>query len=348
MFPRTKVRGRPAPLLHHVQVDEHGYRSAVTEWRPEGRAAATAVFVHATGFHSRCWDQVIQHLPSVHCFCVDLRGHGQSDKPKPQCGFYAWSLLAEDLATVLQHFRIGNAIGIGHSCGGWVVAHAAHSDVMLFSALLLVDPVIFPAQMYKEWQPPANPNPMEGRFPFVARRRNEFTSAQEMYDRLKEKGSYKSWRAECLADYCAFGLLPASQISSSTAWCDSSVAHNSNVGDPACLVLACPPWAEVATYGGSASHSDRERYQDITIPVTILRGQRRPASSGDQPDFNNSPTDPDLWKLFASKELIRDISLPMTHFIPMQSPEVVVQHLVNLATRAGIQDVFSMLLNSHL
>lgn len=42
------------------------------------------VIVHATGYHSRCYDHMISCLnPAMRCVCIDLRGHGGSSKPKP-------------------------------------------------------------------------------------------------------------------------------------------------------------------------------------------------------------------------------------------------------------------------
>ena len=52
---------------------------AVTEWLPTiaTEDSKKVVLLHATGFHSRCWDEVVRRLdPTVHCIGIDLRGHG--------------------------------------------------------------------------------------------------------------------------------------------------------------------------------------------------------------------------------------------------------------------------------
>ena len=36
------------------------------------------LLLHATGFHSRCWNQVVKHLPGRHIYAADLRFHGAS------------------------------------------------------------------------------------------------------------------------------------------------------------------------------------------------------------------------------------------------------------------------------
>ena len=49
------------------------------EWGAPG-PEPTIVLIHATGFHARCWDQVVKALPGRHVLALDLRGHGRSGK----------------------------------------------------------------------------------------------------------------------------------------------------------------------------------------------------------------------------------------------------------------------------
>ena len=63
----------------------------------------------------------------------------------------------------------------------------------------------------------------------------------------------------------------------------------------------------------------------ISIPVTILRAKQR---QGDRTelDFTASPTWPELAKKFQNGT---DVYLPeLTHFIPMQSPKLVADYLL--------------------
>ena len=48
----------------------------VNEWPGRGDPV---LLLHATGFHSRCWDHIARQLPDVHIYAVDLRYHGGSD-----------------------------------------------------------------------------------------------------------------------------------------------------------------------------------------------------------------------------------------------------------------------------
>src|SRR5438552_6879796 len=107
-------------------------------------------FCHATGFHARCWDQVIARLPGRHCFALDSRGHGRSSKPAPP---YSWRNVGEDVAHVAGNLGLSGAIGVGHSMGGHAVTLAAALAPSAFSELLLLDPVIRPeAEYVGTWQ----------------------------------------------------------------------------------------------------------------------------------------------------------------------------------------------------
>src|SRR5712675_2409325 len=63
------------PVEHRFPVN--GIEIALWEWPG---ADPAVFFCHATGFHARCWDQVVAHLPARHCYAIDARGHGHSSK----------------------------------------------------------------------------------------------------------------------------------------------------------------------------------------------------------------------------------------------------------------------------
>ncbi len=76
----------------------------------------------------------------------------------------------------------------------------------------------------------------------------------------------------------------------------------------------------------------RNRYIEIRVPTTILRAERGllpdGPSNSETGDFSTSPTDPDLVNLFAAG-VAKDIHLKdgMTHFIPMQRPDLVANYI---------------------
>jgi hypothetical protein len=79
---------------------------------------------------------------------------------------------------------------------------------------------------------------------------------------------------------------------------------------------------------------------EIRAPTIILRAEKATSSTGApnsvSGDFSTSPTDPDLVKLFAPG-VAKDVHLKdgMTHFIPMQNPDLVAGHIGSLLLSAA-------------
>jgi lipase len=247
------------------------------------------VFVHATGFHGRCWDEVIRHMPGRRCLAVDMRGHGRSDKPAPP---YHWRAFGQDLAALLHAHDMHGAVGVGHSMGGHSLTLAAALMPDAWSQLVLIDPVILPPERY------TGPHPVEH---FAARRRNRWSSPDEMFARFAPRSPFNRWKPAVLRDYCTYGLLPAPD------------------GDG--YVLACPPHIEADIYRHS---TDANIYPDIAqvrMPVTVVRAGQ--PTTLDTWNMDGSPTAPDLAAAFPHG---RDLHLPTyTHFLPMEDPARVAQ-----------------------
>lgn len=277
------------PIEHSLAVN--GSALTVFEWSGTG---TPLLFVHATGFHARCWDQVIAALPGRHCYAVDMRGHGRSAKPAPP---YRWDAFASDLVELGDQLGLRGAIGIGHSMGGHSATLAAALQPSLFAKLLLLDPTILRPERYTE-------HALEEEH-FAARRRNQWDSVEAMFDRFKDRAPFASWNRAVLRDYCEFGLLPAP------------------AGDG--LVLACPPAIEASIYQHGNVTNIYPHLASIEIPVQIVRAGRE--STGLQ-DMSASPTAPDLVRHFRNAQ---DLCLPAhSHFIPMEAPELVAQWIREL------------------
>lgn len=274
------------------QAHVNGVGLQVWEWPGDG---PTVFFAHATGFHGRCWDRVIERLPGVHAYAVDMRGHGRSEKPEPP---YPWVNFGRDVAALGRHLGLDGALGVGHSKGGHAVTFAASLEPGLFAKLLLVDPVIGPRMTH--------PPRMGDGDHFAARRRNEWASADEMFERFSGRPPFSNWDPAVLRDYCEYGLLP------------------NPAGEG--FVLACPPRIEAATYAGAYTIDIYPAIESLTIPVRVLRARAR--TEGGPMDMSSSPTAPDLASHFEHGE---DVYLPeYSHFIPMEDPGLVARHVLEL------------------
>lgn len=301
-----------------------GVSLAVHEWHlgAQSEPAVQMVLAHGTGFHGHCWDAALRRMhSSVRAFSIDMRGHGHSESPPPP---YPWQSFSHDVADVCAAFGTSSAplIGVGHSKGAYSIARAASEDPSLFSAVVLVDPVIFPAWVY------AFPE-FFGSAHFAQKRRRHFASAEAMEAALGSKGLYAAWDREAVRDYCAHGLR--------------STASDSGSGSGR-LELACAPEVEASIYLTSTQPEAniRDQLARITCPVTLVRA--RAAFPPDPPqgsdaggvaamDMTGSPTDPHLAVCFTGAPLTEIVRADLSHCIPMEAPRTTAEILDAAAAR---------------
>ena len=258
----------------------------------------TILFCHATGFHARCWDQVIARVPDRRCLAIDMRGHGRSSKPALP---YRWRYFGEDLSEVVRAIGLSGALAVGHSMGGHAAVLAAANVPEAFAGLLLLDPVLLTRGYYSD-----DPRPEH----FARKRRNTWASWQEMFERFRERPPFVQWDPAVLRDYCEFGLLP--------------------VPDGNGLVLACPPEVEASVYEHT-SETDADIYAEasrVDVPVEVIRSARQMGREPTPLDMGASPTAPDLATHFKRG---RDLKTEYSHFLPMEAPEFVAERIVSFA-----------------
>lgn len=281
------------PIVHQISINDVSLR--VYEW--EGTGDPT-LFLHATGFHSRCWDQVILQLPGAHVFAIDVHFHGGSSDD----GVVDWSRFPPDISQLIEHLQLENITGVGHSMGGCVIARVAASMPDKFKQLVLIDPVIMGPNPHNEFtRSPKSLSPTEHP---VAFRKNDWQSSEEMYNRFKSKPPFNTWADEVLRDYCEHAL---------------DEEHSDGRRQ-----LACKPVNEAAFYLSSMGYEVmRDEIESIRTPTTILRAP--PPIVGEELDFSASPTWPEL---ASAMQCARDVFLEdLNHFIPMQNPLLVADYV---------------------
>ena len=277
-------------------VVEHRFAAPAGEicWFEWGatNAKPTLLLLHATGFHARCWDATVAALPDdQHIIALDIRGHGRSYRPD---SLSDWTAAADDVVAFVAAHCDGPVAAVGHSMGGYVAARAAAIAPDRFARLLLVDPVMLTPENYAREPDGAGGLPADHP---VARRRNAWNSAVQMTAHFANREPYVHWRPDVLADYCSYGLVPATG------------------GEG--FELACSPMMEASAYMGAWRNNPYEWIRDVQCPTLILRA--RNAERKGAMDFSSSPTAPDLWKCFPDAS---DLHWPdVSHFIPMEVPE---------------------------
>lgn len=269
----------------------------VFEWGRPVEDKPSLFLAHATGFHARCWDEILRRIGDAHAFAIDQRGHGRSTGS----AVADWASFGEDLAQLAGELGGGPFFGVGHSMGGYALTAAAALHPDRFDRLLLIDPVIGAPEDYGD--PAAWPDDAEHP---TARRRARFASPEEMIDRFRDRPPYAGFTPEVLTDYCRFGLLPEPG------------------GDG--FTLACPPPVEASIYRTARTRAGIHRAaRNLDLPVEIVR-MKEPAPDRDAMDFSSSPTWPGLAALFPRA---RELHLPdRSHFLPMESPQMVADWLV--------------------
>jgi pimeloyl-ACP methyl ester carboxylesterase len=271
------------PQLHMTRVGE--IELATWEWNGDARGdTPSLIFAHATGFHGRVWDAVIEQFAGRHVLSLELHGHGRSGGELVQ----HWREMAIETRAVLEAFDVSNSHGIGHSMGGHTLLQVASDAPALFDQLTLFDPVIVEPEWYESGElsfDDSQPHP-------AIRRKREFASADAMFDRFKDRDPYSLYDPRVLRDYCEYGLLAE--------------------GDA--FTLACAPEVEASVYGSSRSNAGIiDAARAVEIPVNVVRAKRT-----DFGDFKSSPTWPEL---AAQMKQGTDTYRPdMTHFHPFQDP----------------------------
>ena len=277
---------RPPPATRTFPVN--GIDLAVHEWAPVSgdREAVPLVFAHATGFHGRVFDAIIEQFPAHRVHAIDLRGHGQSGGGPID----DWRLVASDVAGFLEQAGISGAIGIGHSMGAHTLLQVAADHPAAFARLVLFDPVILAPDYYRASETlftADNPHP-------AIRRKRDFASPQAMMERFRARDPYCLFDARVFADYCTYGLVPAP----------------SGEG----MELACAPEVEASVYASSRSNGTiLEAAKRVDVPVLVVRAQMT-----DLQDFKSSPTWPELAAVLPRGT---DLHRPdRTHFHPFEDP----------------------------
>jgi pimeloyl-ACP methyl ester carboxylesterase len=207
--------------------------------------APPVLFAHATGFHGRCFDPVVHHLGSAfHCMSFDFRGYGDSTLPNDWS--VRWSAYGDD-ALVAARYCAHRApiIAAGHSMGAAALVMAALREPQLFAALILYEPIIFPA----EYRLHDGPNPLAAG---ARRRRTTFPSRDEALANFATKPPLNVFHHDALHAYVEYGFRD---------------------DEHGTVTVKCSPEHEARTYESGAVHETWDQLGALTVPVWLVSGE---------------------------------------------------------------------------
>ena len=210
-----------------------------------GGTGPPLVLAHATGFHARVWDPLVDQLADLfRCVGFDQRGHGGT--PAPPDGDFDWRGFALDALAVVDTAALGRPFGFGHSAGATALLLAELARPGTFRALYCYEPVVAPPG------PGPFPAPPGRDLAAGARRRREvFPSRQDAYEHFGAKPPLSLLAPAVLRAYVDHGF--------------EDLAGGG-------VRLRCRAEHEARTYEGGMSHGAWGRLGEISCPVTVACG----------------------------------------------------------------------------
>jgi pimeloyl-ACP methyl ester carboxylesterase len=282
-----------------IRLPDSSLEIALTDW---GGSGPLALLHHANGFCGAMWAPVAEKLrPAYHVVAVDARGHGDSGKPEG-AEAYAWPRFGEDVAAVGRALLAETgetriALGLGHSFGGTSLLMASADAPELFDRLVLADPVMPPPIAASATDPERRNR--GGRLAEKARqRRGVFESRDVARAIWSEKPMFQAW------DPRAFELYLT---------CALEERHDGSVA------LKCRNEIEAAIFDNGADMDAWAIAARVTRPTLLLW-----AETGDFPR--------PVFEAVASRMPdARIVDAPTGHFVPMESPDFVVEQALAFA-----------------
>ncbi len=121
-------------------IERNGIRLAYDD---RGAGEPIMVFVHGWTCNRSFFAPQAEHFARRHrVVSVDLRGHGESDKPNEP---YLIGAYADDIAYLIDQLGLGKVVAVGHSSGGLAVLQLAASHPHCVAAIVMVEPGPFVA-----------------------------------------------------------------------------------------------------------------------------------------------------------------------------------------------------------
>ncbi|KAF9925911.1 hypothetical protein FBU30_004375 [Linnemannia zychae] len=268
MSASTTIRSGFKIIHHVVPASTPSFRLACNNYRRTtplitkdslGVSTPPIIFTHANGFHKEIWEPVISRLSSPWAnsdmYAFDCRNQGDSavlNKSVLEKQFN-WYSYAEDILKIVDTFGLKKTIGIGHSFGASAFILAEVMRPGTFSAIVAVDPTMFPKEV--NMSASFDDHPMAQ---LTIKRRDTWKSREECKANLLKKKFFSAWHPEALDLYIEHGMLDVVN--------DDGSAH---------ITLKCPKFQEAVTFAmvGNGIYDAYERLNEVQVPIHIVSGE---------------------------------------------------------------------------
>jgi len=270
--------------------------SAWIDWGGEGPPLHLA---HGNGFPAGSYRSLIGRLvPSFHAVSLDARPLWS---PDDSATLHDWRPMAEDLCTELRRRGFRGLLGVGHSLGGVLTALAAAAEPELFSALVLIDPVLFTWPRSWLWAATQRLG-CTHQFPLARgarQRRVHWPNLDSVRASYRSRRTFAGWASEAFEDYLEAGFVDAAEGG---------------------VRLRYPPEWEARIFEVCPADVWRE-LERISAPVLFLRGEASDT-------FLRTAARRGRRRLVDA----RSVEIPgSSHFLPFERPEEVAREIVRFA-----------------
>ena len=247
------------------------------------------IMTHGIGLCAQVWNPLAQDLAKdYHVLSLDLRGHGDSDKP----GGYTFEDMSDDLIALVQALNPAQPpYAVGHSAGGMTIMIANSKSPGSFGPTVLVDTRVGPAlEVY-------SPEVREERMNRTRNKRAVWESREVMYEAYRNRRVFQSWTDDAVRDYIYGG----------TRLLEDGRAE-----------LKCPTEVEAIYYEARHSLDPTPYLKSLSGDYLLLLGQ-----TGNYPDEAARDGDEIHYFLREAKGARLETLPKGSHFVAMEYPDLV-------------------------
>ncbi len=247
------------------------------------------IMTHGIGLCAQVWNPLARDLARDYCvLSLDLRGHGDSDKP----GGYTFEDMADDLAALVGTLNLsGPPFAVGHSAGGMTIMIANSRAPGCFGPTVLLDTRVGPArEVYR-------PEEREERMNRTRNKRSIWPSREEMYHAYRNRRVFNSWTDSAVRDYIYGGTFLRADGQAE---------------------LKCPTEVEAVYYEARHVLDPAPYLKGLTGDYLLLLG-----NAGNYPD-EQARSSPEIRSFLQEAAGAQLETLPRgSHFVAMEYPELV-------------------------